>query len=955
MKDLTGKVIAGRYRVDENIGRGGMGEVYKVWDNRRAAFLAMKVLHPDLAEDRVFLRRFAREAETLAALQHPNIVRFYGLEQDEGLTFLLMEYVDGTTLRKQIFDAHRPLPPERILKIMTAACAALHYAHGMGRVHCDMKPANIMVKTNGDIVVADFGIARMLESSTTTTMATAGTPAYMAPEQVLGKKPTPETDIYALGVLLYEMVTGGERPFTGEHAKIEGTTSEKVRWEQTSLAPPSPRQHNSAISPQLEQVILTCLSKEPGGRYGSAMQLLTAVGSALAATPGTSPIRQQAMPADAAAKAGVQRPPKVQKAQPSVPHPAGASQRLLPLLLIAVGVIAGAAVVYGLFVAGRSSGAEAAPTLTPPLPSATLSPNATATGETAATATAEFTVGSIKVREADGMQMMYVPAGEFTMGYNNGAPEERPEHPVYLDAFWIDRTEVPNAMYAMCVAAGACQNPGSSGRTSSQDRPVTYVSWVDAQAYCAWAGARLPTEAEWEKAARGTDGRIYPWGSIMDLTRLFRGLSTEAAAVESYRAGASPYGALNMAGNVQEFVADWYSDTYYSGSPESDPPGPPNGIGHVVRGGANASYRASGRIGDDAVRQRWTIGIRCALSAARGATAATAPSESPSGVISSENAATLELVSKLKVDGDVRRIAFSPNGMFVAILMEDESVQLWRTSDWTFLRAIQVQGRANQLLFQQDKMIVTTCSTPACDEGGAIVTWDLLAQGEPDTVSMRDPVITVSQTGKAVVANFLGTASCLNHGQKGVCGKWELELQDIAAGALTPHSLLGAFSPGGNNLDFPPVQFSPNGETLVVALGDQLFAVVGADQQEERTLAQNPSRQYASLAFSSQGDLLGVGDVGSVLLWNTSDWSQLRPLEADPLPIFGAFSPDGKLWAAAQGIWSVGDGGLLNPKPFPSEFAQMRILSVAFSPDGRFVASGGLGASYVYVWGAANP
>lgn len=164
MNDLIGKTIVKRYRVDSLLGRGGMGDVYKVWDSQRAVFLTMKVLHADLAEDRVFLRRFAREAETLSALQHPHIVRFYGLEQDGQLTFMLMDYVEGTTLRGQIFDTQKPFTVEQVLKIIRPVCSALYYAHKMGRVHCDIKPANIMVKSNGDVLVADFGIARLMET-----------------------------------------------------------------------------------------------------------------------------------------------------------------------------------------------------------------------------------------------------------------------------------------------------------------------------------------------------------------------------------------------------------------------------------------------------------------------------------------------------------------------------------------------------------------------------------------------------------------------------------------------------------------------------------------------------------------------------------------------------------------------------------------------------------------------
>jgi serine/threonine protein kinase len=272
MSDLVGKIIGGRYRVETFLGKGGMAEVYKVWDQERNVHLAMKILHADLAEDKVFLRRFKREAQTLATLQHPNIVRFYGMEQDDDLVYMLMDYVEGTTLRKEIFKSKASLSLERIQEVVKSVCAALYYAHKFGFVHCDVKPANIMIHNNGMVYVSDFGIARMTEASTVT-MVGAGTPAYMSPEQVRGEDPTPQMDIYALGVVLFEMLTGGERPFTGENAKTTGTTSEKVRWEQMRLVAPPPSKYNPSIPSSMDAIVLKCLDKSPVNRYLSAMDL----------------------------------------------------------------------------------------------------------------------------------------------------------------------------------------------------------------------------------------------------------------------------------------------------------------------------------------------------------------------------------------------------------------------------------------------------------------------------------------------------------------------------------------------------------------------------------------------------------------------------------------------------------------------------------------------------------
>ena len=205
-------------------------------------------------------------------------------------------------------------------------------------------------------------------------------------------------------------------------------------------------------------------------------------------------------------------------------------------------------------------------------------------------------IGSTMISEKDGMNLVYIPAGEFSMGSNNGDLDEKPIHTVYLDAFWIDRTEVTNEQYIKCISSGVCTQPSSIsssmypnyyGNPEFDNYPVIHVDWNQANHYCAWAGRRLPTESEWEKAARGTDGRTYPWGEEISCSQAnYRDCIGDTNAVGSYASGVSPYGAYDMAGNVWEWVQDWYSAEYYVVSPNKNPLGPESGTYHVVRGGA---------------------------------------------------------------------------------------------------------------------------------------------------------------------------------------------------------------------------------------------------------------------------------------------------------------------------------------------------------------------------------
>ena len=221
--------------------------------------------------------------------------------------------------------------------------------------------------------------------------------------------------------------------------------------------------------------------------------------------------------------------------------------------------------------------------------------------------------------------MVLVPAGEFTMGSPTGDPDERPLHQVYLDSFLIDTYEVTVGQYAAFLQETGNHPPSdwkAMNQFSHQKRPVSNVDWADAAAYCKWAGKRLPTEAEWEKAARGTDGRLYPWGNEPPTPRHANyeqaGSNSHGALapVGSFEAGKSPYGLYDMAGNAWEWVSDWYDHGYYQASQPKNPEGPPTGGFKVIRGGSwNSSsrvLRSSDRYWDPpSFRSQYFPGFRC--------------------------------------------------------------------------------------------------------------------------------------------------------------------------------------------------------------------------------------------------------------------------------------------------------------------------------------------------------
>ena len=278
MANLIGKKV-GKYEITELIGRGGMAEVYKGYHSRLDRNVAIKVLYSHLAEGEEFQKRFEREAKSIASLKHPNIVQVFDFDNQEDIFYMVTDYIQGGTLSdlmKSFAEKGTYIPTARVLQITRQLLSALDYAHKKGLLHRDVKPTNILIDEDKNTYLADFGIAKLLSgvSQMTVTGTLIGTPAYMSPEQGLGKKLTRESDLYSFGIILFQMLTG-RVPFDAETplAVIQAQINTKI---------PNPTDLRSDLTKDVEKVILKALQKKPENRYQNGQALINDLEPALA-------------------------------------------------------------------------------------------------------------------------------------------------------------------------------------------------------------------------------------------------------------------------------------------------------------------------------------------------------------------------------------------------------------------------------------------------------------------------------------------------------------------------------------------------------------------------------------------------------------------------------------------------------------------------------------------------
>jgi formylglycine-generating enzyme required for sulfatase activity/tRNA A-37 threonylcarbamoyl transferase component Bud32 len=668
---LIDSILDGQYRIIEMLGKGGMATVYKAIQTSVNRLVAVKILPQSLLHDENFMKRFRQEAEVIARLEHFHILPIYDYGEHDDMPYIVMRYLEGGTLQDRV-KQYGPLPWDEILLVTRQVAGALDYAHARNVIHRDVKPSNVLLDGEGNAYLVDFGIAKMTESTAHLTgSGIVGTPAYMAPEQSQPGPPLPSMDIYALGVTIFEMMTG-QQPY-----RAETPIAQIMMHIQNPI--PSLQDFDTAIPPAVDEVVGRALAKDPAERYASAGELAHALEAAVARVGGweSSADTMIAMEHRAGGYGDATTPPPSPPVASAtvrgdVPAESKAGRKagglppwVLPVagvggllaLVAVVGLIIGASRLFGggggeeqtgANPTGESQAALAAdqatalPTAAPAGPTAAPQQEPTAVptgvpaagGEPTAMPTVEASPTPLGERiTMHGVSMLLVPAGPFMMGDDDGYPRERPAHEVTLDAYYIDETEVSNLYYMACVDAGGCAPPEFTDSPSQvayfgaeyyHDYPVIYLSWDEAQTYCRWRGGHLPTEAQWEKAARwepdSGEVREFPWDApVIDQYYLNYGsLFGHTLEVDSYESGRSPIGAYQMGGNVSEWVFDWYQDNYYEVSPSVNPTGPAQGEFKVFRGGSYESsgsgLKASFRDYTDPLNKIATMGFRCAFT-----------------------------------------------------------------------------------------------------------------------------------------------------------------------------------------------------------------------------------------------------------------------------------------------------------------------------------------------------
>ncbi|HSH05297.1 MAG TPA: bifunctional serine/threonine-protein kinase/formylglycine-generating enzyme family protein [Anaerolineae bacterium] len=610
MSILPSTIIQDRYQILHRLGQGPYGAVYRAWDTVARRDCALKQYLPQTADAP---QLFRQQTLKLHDLDHPQLPTYHDhfTDPDHGL-ILISQYIDGIDLQT-LLDQNGPLPPHLIIQWLQALEAPLNYLHQKKQWHLNLKPANIRLTPDGRIYLVDTGLPNLgIHTSP------AG---WASPEQQNQQEITAHADQYSLGATLYALLTGHLPP-------------EALRRQSGFDAPPA-RERNKNAPPYLSIVASRALSLRPDARYES----ISAFCQALSPPRDHTDLYQPATTTTSPPPATTTPPRFPLRPRRTIENRVIYALASILVLLVALtylitqlqnepdettAELPAATATFQSEIIMMATALAPTPTLTPPPTSIIPTPQS-------------FT-------DETGAQLLYMPGGVFRLGNDDGDDDEQPSVLVRLDPYFIDATEVTNGQYAQCVDDGACTPPINSGATYHRayfgdpdfdNYPVIFVNWYDADTFCEWRGGRLPSEAEWERAASFDTFSLkkfaYPWGDAPNPTAMnscdancpsdnkqadVNDGHRDTAPVGSYANGRSPLGNYDMLGNVLEWVSDWYDPDYYQTAPQINPLGPVDGQFKSVRGGSwltppdNVGVTRRGSY--DPTVHRANLGFRCA-------------------------------------------------------------------------------------------------------------------------------------------------------------------------------------------------------------------------------------------------------------------------------------------------------------------------------------------------------
>ena len=599
------EALRGRYVVQKSLGEGGFGRVFLAEHLGLKQRHVIKLLSADSSRSTDIRSRFFQEAQVIARLKHPNIVPIMDVAEFGGRPYYTMSYIEGGSLAELLLK-EKKLPTHKAINIVAKLLSALSEVHGKGIIHRDLKPDNVLLETNGEPILIDFGIARVEEGSKakTGTGFSIGTPVYMSPEQLDAKPISLTTDIYSMGIMLYELLTG--------NPPYEGSMSSLITQHNTAQLPSvSGKIEESHLSDGIQTVLQKACAKEPSARYRSAKEMREAVEGILKIKEGipepkkisdtqkeekpSIPSIQETQPEQRIIEENIPKKETDQTEQTYQDRPLLSESsvqkkgKIYGVVMALVLVLLG-----GYFILNQERQPEKDRQL-------------------------------VQTRNSIGIEFTLIPSGSFQMGCSDGdddcLDDEIPQHKVTIsNSFYMGKYEVTQGQWKRVMG----NNP-SYFQNCGENCPVEQVSWNDAQEFikklcelekmspCKY---RLPTEAEWEYAARAGSKTKYYWGDTINEEYLWYEVNSESKTHTVGKKKPNAWGLYDMIGNVWEWNQDWYDSGYYERGDAVDPRGSSSGSFRVLRGGswyyAGWSCRSSNRFSFTPDLRIYDLGFRLA-------------------------------------------------------------------------------------------------------------------------------------------------------------------------------------------------------------------------------------------------------------------------------------------------------------------------------------------------------